>query len=140
MTGVLAADLALAALAVGLVGLCGFALALLFGVATIETRRRPEPQLALPPVPTRRVITGTPVELPPAAAFGTAGPVGDAVALPAAGATEQPDAAAAERLAALEEAERTIRKLMDEDPEAVVRLISAWLAQDQPGHRRGVAP
>lgn len=130
MIGVLAVDLALAALAVGLIGLCGFAVALLFGVTAIdprrvEVRRRPQPQLALPPVPTRRVITGTPIELPAAVPYGPVpGPA-------EAGGAMSP--AAAERLAAIEDAERTIRQLMDEDPEAVVRLISAWLAQDREG-------
>lgn len=127
MIGLLALDLALAALAVGLVGLCGFAIALLVGVTTVETRRRPQAPLALPPVPTRRVITGTPVELPSTVPTVAAG----AEPAPVAGTPEGSSELAGLRLGALEDAERTVRRMMDEDPEAVVRLISAWLAQDR---------
>lgn len=145
MIGMLAIDIALAALAVGLIGLCGFAIALLFGATSFETRRRPQSQLALPPVPTRRVITGTPVELPstvPVSISADPAARGDHhVAEPAkpVGGAKPAAETDADRLAALEDAERTIRRMMDEDPEAVVRLISSWLAQDRADNSRGVA-
>lgn len=122
-----AADVALIALGVGLAGLCVFTASMLMGIHIPERRRRrARDPLGLPPTPSRRVITGAPARLPDVLP-----PIDGLLALPAgAPAGELPDAAA--RLTALQDAERTILRLMDEDPQAVVRVISWWLAQDVP--------
>ncbi|HWL44706.1 MAG TPA: hypothetical protein VNQ73_17320 [Ilumatobacter sp.] len=129
---VLAADLALIALAVGVVGMIGFTTAILMGITSFELRRKPPPRLALPPAPTRRVITGTPARLP--AAPPLVGPLVPDAAPDDATASAAPVIMPTD-LTAVEYAERTILRLMDENPDVVVRVISAWIAQDDEPRR-----
>lgn len=119
----IAVDVAVLGLTIGLLGLLAFTVAIVTGLTSADFRRRarpaqpvhvpPTPTDHLPPTLARRVITGRPIELPPVATASSAPGV-----LPSAAAG---DAA---------RAEQTIRQLLDEHPETVVRMISEWLAED----------
>ena len=128
MIVLLAVDVPLALLTVGVIVLCITTTATVLGLTPSmrRARERPSGQLALPPGSPRRVITGRPVELPDARAHAAPQPaIGSPGAVPA-----------QTTVSAVEAAEATIIRMLDEHPETIARVLASWLDHDDPHRRR----